>query len=132
MLDVPVGLENRLTITSSAKDSAENFGNAGVDVVATPALIGFLEQAAGRALRRFMAPDEVTVGTMVDVQHLGAAPVGATIDCHARVTAVDDRRITFAVEARWNDRTLMKGRHGRAIVDGPSFFERLQQLSSGA
>ena len=89
MLDIPVGLENRLTITSSAKDSAESFGNAGVDVVATPALIGFLEQAAGRALKAYMSPDEVTLGTMIDVQHLGAAPVGAAIDCTARVTAIE-------------------------------------------
>lgn len=131
MLEVPVGLENRLTVTSAPKDSAANFGNTGVDVVATPALIGFLEQAAGRALRPFMAPDEVTVGTMVDVQHLGAAPVGATIECHARVTAVDDRRITFAVEARWDDRVLMKGRHGRAIVDGARFFQGLKELGAG-
>lgn len=130
MLDVPVGLENRLTITSSRKDSAESFGNTGVDVVATPALIGFLEQAAGRALRPYMAPDEVSVGTMIDVQHLGAAPVGVAVDCYARVTAVDDNRITFAVEARWNDRLLMKGRHGRAVVDGPRFFAKLQELAS--
>jgi len=131
MLEVPVGLENRLTVTSSSKDSAASFGNTGVEVVATPALIGFLEQAAGGALRPFMAPGEVTVGTMVDVQHLGAAPVGATIECHARVTAVDDRRITFAVEARWDDRVLMKGRHGRAIVDGPRFFQGLKDPGTG-
>lgn len=130
MLDVPVGLENRITVTSSRKDSAESFGNIGVDVIATPALIGFLEQAAGRALRAYMAPDEVTVGTMIDVQHLGAAPVGAAIDCFARVTAVDDNRITFAVDARWNDRMLMKGRHGRAIVDGPRFFEKLAEMTA--
>ena len=56
--------------------------------------------------------------------------MGAAVDCTARITAVDDNRITFAVEARWNGQVLMKGRHGRAIVDGPRFFNRLEEMTA--
>ena len=98
------------------RHTASAVGNVGANVVSTPSLIGFLEQASHRVILPFVEEGELSVGTRVEVDHLAAAFVGQPIVATARIVAVEGRRITFEVEARQGDRVVMKGRHGRAIV----------------
>lgn len=115
---------SRSTVTDDTH-SAERYGNTGVDVVSTPALIGLLEMAGVTLLRSCISPREGSVGIHVDVAHLAAAPIGATVDASATVTGVDGRRVSFDVEARWNDVVLMRGSHQRAVVDMERFIAGL-------
>jgi predicted thioesterase len=91
-------------------------GNRGVEVVATPALILFIEEAANQALRACYEAGEASVGTVVNVQHLAAAQIGARVTATARVIAAKRRRVTFAVEVRQGDKLLMSGTHERFVV----------------
>ncbi|MGH6883804.1 MAG: thioesterase family protein, partial [Hypericibacter sp.] len=102
--------------------TASAIGNAGVHVVSTPALIGFLEDASHRAILDCYEAGEVSVGTKVDIEHLAAAPLGQPIEATAEVTAVQGRRVDFQVEARQGDRVVMRGRHQRAVVDLARFL----------
>src|SRR5271169_3927306 len=93
-------------------------------VGATPALILYLEQASARGLEGFLEPGEASVGTVVDVEHLVAAVPGRPVIAEARVTAVDGRRVVFAVEARQEDKLIMRGRHERRAILLDRFLER--------
>ena len=126
MKAVAIGLRGVYRVATAPRDSAEAFGNPGVRVVATPALIGFLETAAHRCLESAYEPGEGSVGTHVDVRHLAAAPDGATIESTAEVIAVDRRRVRFAVAARWGETLLMQGTHERAVVDLARFLAKVQ------
>lgn len=117
MREIPPGGRNRREITPEAHHTASALGNVGVNVVSTPALIGYLELASHAILLPYCDPGEATVGTRVEVDHLAPAFLGQPVVAEARVLAVDGRRITFEVEARQDGRVVMKGRHGRAIVD---------------
>lgn len=119
------GLRAAHRVTTTDHDSAEAFGNPGVRVVGTPALIGFLETAAHRCLENAYEPGEGSVGTHVDVRHLAAAPAGVAIEAAAEVTAVEGRRVRFAVAARWGDTLLMQGTHERTVVDLARFLAKL-------
>ncbi len=123
-----VGGAYAYTVETEARHSAEAYGNEGVDVVATPALIGMLEVACHSYLALHMDEDEATVGTRVDVQHLAAVPTGAPVDASSTVAEVDGRRVTFDVEARWGDVVLMRGQHERAVVDHEKFMASLPTL----
>ena len=48
-------------------------------VYATPMMILEMEMASGDAIAAALQPGWITVGTEVDVRHLAASPVGATI-----------------------------------------------------
>jgi fluoroacetyl-CoA thioesterase len=87
-------------------------------VFGTPMMILEMEMASGDAISPHLAPGWVTVGTEVDIRHLGAAPLGARIRTVARVTAVERRVIRFEVEA-------FDGRHARGLVNLASFNKRL-------
>jgi len=116
MKDIPLGHVNTLEITPEERHTASAVGNIGVNVVSTPSLIGFLEQASHRGILPYVEEGEVSVGTRVEVDHLAAAYVGQPVVATARVAAVEGRRVVFEVEARQGDKVVMKGRHNRAIV----------------
>lgn len=116
MKPIAVGANGVYRIEPTPAHTASAIGNAGVHVVSTPALIGFLEDASHRAILDCYDAGEVSVGTKVDVEHLAAAPLGQAIDATAEVIAVQGRRVDFKVEARQAGRLVMQGRHQRAVV----------------
>jgi fluoroacetyl-CoA thioesterase len=93
-------------------------------VYATPMMILEMEMAAGDAIKGHLDSGWVTVGTEVDIRHLAASPVGATIRTTAQVIAVERRVIRFAVEAFDGDRKIGEGRHARGLVNVETFTKR--------
>jgi fluoroacetyl-CoA thioesterase len=95
-------------------------------VYATPMMILEMEMTSGDAINRYLEPGWVTVGTEVDIRHLAASAVGATIRTTAKVIAVERRVIRFEVEAFEGERRIGEGRHARGLVNLASFNKRLE------
>jgi fluoroacetyl-CoA thioesterase len=93
-------------------------------VFATPMMILEMELASGDAINQVLEPGWITVGTEVDIRHLAASPVGATIRTTAKVIAVQRRAIRFEVEAFDDHRRIGEGRHARGLVNLESFVKR--------
>jgi predicted thioesterase len=93
-------------------------------VYATPMMILEMELTSGDAINKYLVPGWVTVGTEVDIRHLAASPVGATIRTTARVIAVERRVIRLAVEAFDGERRIGEGRHARGLVNVEAFKKR--------
>ena len=55
--------------------SAERYGNAGVRVLATPALVGWMEATAIALLKESLQDDQGSVGTSINMKHLAATPL---------------------------------------------------------
>jgi fluoroacetyl-CoA thioesterase len=106
----------------TADVTADHFGNSGVYVFATPALIALLEETAIVCVKDFLAPGHGTVGTRVDVQHLAATPVGMKIRSRATLVEIDGRRLVFEVEADDEREPIARGRHERFIVNSMEKF----------
>jgi fluoroacetyl-CoA thioesterase len=94
-------------------------------VYATPMMILEMEMAAADAVRGLLENGWITVGTEVDIRHLAATPVGATVRTTAKVVAVERRVIRFEVEAFDGERRIGEGRHARGLVNLASFNKRL-------
>jgi len=94
-------------------------------VYATPMMILEMEMASGDAIRGHLVPGWVTVGTQVDIRHLAASLVGATVRTTAKVIAVERRVIRFEVEAFEGARKIGEGRHARGLVNVANFNRRL-------
>ncbi|CCE08230.1 conserved hypothetical protein [Bradyrhizobium sp. STM 3843] len=93
-------------------------------VYATPMMILEMEMTSGDAISAALPEGWVTVGTEVEVKHLAAAPVGATIRTTAEVIEVERRVIRFAVTAFHGDLKIGEGRHGRGLVNVAQFKKR--------
>jgi predicted thioesterase len=71
--------------------------------------------------------NERSVGTELDIRHLAPTPVGQTIHCRAQVIAVEDRKITFQIEARDAREVVLRGLHQRTVIRIESFSRRVQE-----
>ncbi len=94
-------------------------------VFGTPMMIMEMEMASADAVNRYLEPGWVTVGTEVDIRHLGASPVGAVVRTIAKVVAVERRVIRYEVESFEGERRIGEGRHARGLVNLESFNRRL-------
>ena len=106
---------------------ATHWGNPGIEVLATPVVVGWLEDAAIRAVQPYLEPGQGSVGTMVAMKHLAATPAGMTVRAVATVRRVDGRRIVFEVEAHDDKEKIAEGEHERVIVNLGKFLERVGQ-----
>src|ERR671924_353413 len=119
------GAVHEITTTVTADLTADAMGNRGVMVLATPHIIGLLEHAAAGVILPTLPAGASTVGTMVEMRHLAATPVGMTVRAKATLLETDGRRFLFSVEA-WDAKDkIAEGRHERFVVpDLAKFLER--------
>jgi len=94
-------------------------------VFATAEMIFAMECAAADAIKDILPAGFVSVGTHVNVEHLAATPVGETIIAVARVLGIEDKIVSFTVEARDQHALIGTGEHKRGIVNLERFLERL-------
>jgi predicted thioesterase len=93
-------------------------------VFATPMMILEMELTSGDAIRGRLQAGWVTLGTEVDIRHLAATPVGATVRTTAKVIEVARRVIRFEVACFDGARKIGEGRHARALVNVERFSRR--------
>ena len=106
--------------------TASAVGNDGIDVVATTALILFLEEVSHGAVAHGLEDGEATVGVRVEVDHLAPARVGSVISVRCELTEIRGRRLIFSCEVRQSGVLVMKGHHHRAVVDRNRFMTDAQ------
>lgn len=98
----------------------------GENVFSTPSMISEMEETCRLLLKEEFLQDEEwdSVGTLVNIRHLKATPVGAEIKLKAKVVNVNNRRVTFEVDAVDKIEKIGEGIHERTIINIPEFRER--------
>lgn len=125
---IEVGLVNEMIMTVQESDTARmNGGESLPPVMSTPRIISYMERTAHYAILPFLADGQTSVGTVVNVRHLAATPVGMEIRFRAELIEVDRRRLKFKVEAWDAAEKVGEGEHERFIIDRAKFDERLAQ-----
>lgn len=119
------GLTGEATTTVVHENTAAAVGAGGVEVFGTPMMIALMEMAAWRAVEDKLEPGLVTVGTLVNVKHLGATPLGQQVRASAELLEADGRRLVFKVEAYDERQKIGEGTHERFIVQLERFLSRL-------
>ncbi len=122
------GLINEMTMTVAEDDTARASGGGTLPLVlSTPRMISYMERTAHQVLLPYLAEGQTSVGTVVNIRHLGATPVGMQVRFRAELLEVDRRRLRFKVEA-WDEMEKVgEGEHERFIIDQGRFDERLAQ-----
>jgi fluoroacetyl-CoA thioesterase len=127
---IKAGMSAERTLVVTPERTVRHVIPAMPAVFGTPMMIMEMEMASADAVNRYLAPGWVTVGTEVDIRHLGASAVGAVVRTTAKVVAVERRVIRYEVEAFEGDRRIGEGRHARGLVNLASFNKRLSSSSS--
>ena len=120
-----IGMRGEATLVVGEAQTAAAFGAGGVQVLGTPVMIGLMENAAWRLVQPHMNAGETTVGTLVNVRHLAATPLGDTVTATAELVEIDGRRLVFRVEARDSRQVIGEGTHERSRVLLDRFMARV-------
>lgn len=115
------GIVGTQTITVTEKLTARALGSGSLAVYATPAMIALMEKTAWESVQPYLEEGTGTVGTMMQVKHLAASPVGMQITCETKLTKVDGRALTFHVKASDASGLIGEGEHERFIVYNEKF-----------
>ena len=100
-------------------------GSGDLPVLATPAMMALMENAAMLAVAPHLPEGSTTVGGHISASHIKPTPIGETVTATATVVKVDGKKIEFEVKAYWGDILLGEGTHLRFIVDREKFMSRL-------
>lgn len=125
-MSIEIGMKGRAEAAVTPDNTAQAVGSGLVPVFATPWMIALMENAAVQAVQGALSADEGTVGTRLDVTHDAATPVGMRVWAEAEVTAVEGRKLTFAVTAFDEAGRIGGGTHQRFIIKPERFLARTQ------
>lgn len=132
MSELTPGLVGEKQVLVTETLTARHLGSGRVSVLATPAMIMLMEQAALETVDHLLEPGQQTVGTRVEVRHLAATPQGMTVRIRVELREVNGRRLLFRVEAFDETEKVGEGEHERFIVTVDRFQQRLQaKLGTG-
>ena len=125
-MSITIGLKGRSETVVTEHNTADAVGSGLVPVFATPYMIALMENAASTSLLPYLAADEGTVGTHLDVAHTSATPIGMKVWADAVVTAVDGKKLTFEVSAFDEAGEIGRGTHERSIIRPEKFLAKAQ------
>ena len=118
------GLETTAQFVVDAGRVTRHMGDD-LGIYATPALLLDIERICHDLLQEHVDQGEDSVGTRIDLQHLAPTLEGVRVTVHARVTDVDRRAVTFAVDVRDEFEDLARCTHSRFVVATAKMKERL-------
>jgi predicted thioesterase len=122
---IEIGLKHTSELTVSDSVTAVRMGSGDMPVLATPAMLALMENAAMLAVANELPEGCTTVGGYIESSHLKPSKIGDRVCATAEVTKVDGKKIEFRVAAYCGDVLLGEGTHLRFIVDKERFMAKL-------
>lgn len=127
---IRAGMKNELVFQVTEKHLASHVGSGSMRVLATPAMIAFMETTSMRLLAQYLPQGYSSVGVNVNVSHLAPALLGAEVRVRAEVVRLEGIQVELAVEAWDHTEKLGEGTHRRVIIDEVRFMKRLSTKSA--
>ena len=130
-MSLTVGSEGKAETVVTETNTAAAVGSGLVPVFATPYMIALLENAAVNAVQASLEEGQGTVGTRLEVTHDAATPVGMKVWAEAELTAVEGKKLTFAVKAFDEAGPIGGGVHERFIITVDRFLAKAEAKKGG-
>jgi fluoroacetyl-CoA thioesterase len=129
---IPVGATATRRVVVTKEMTVAHFAPEMPEVFGTLMLVFHMEMTAVEAIRPYLPPGWVSVGIAVNITHLAATPVGATVTLKATVTSVSAREVSFVLEAHDGVDSIGEGTHRRAPVEVSRFMKRVREKQGSA
>ena len=125
MTELKIGLKHTSEITVTDSLTAISMGSGDMPVLATPAMLALMENAAMLAIAGALPEGYTSVGGHIESSHLRPSKIGDKIAAIAEVTKVEGKKIEFKVTACSGESLLGEGTHIRFVVDKKRFMSKL-------
>lgn len=129
---ITIGIKGHLEQVVTPEMSAARVGSGLVDVLATPMMISLVERTCNESVLSHLDEGQGTVGTLVNVTHTAATPIGMRVWCDSELVDVDRRRLVFHVKAYDACGLIGEGTHERFIIDTAKFTAKVKKKMAAA
>lgn len=123
-MEITIGMKGQASTLVEREDTALEVGSVDLLVYATPCMAALMEGAACEAIAPALGETETTVGTVLNLEHLSATPVGMEVRAEAEVTAVEGKAVTFSIQAFDEAGLIGRGTHKRVVVSSQKFLDK--------
>ena len=123
--DLKAGATASQSVTAAPEHFASRIVSGTPDVFSTPALGALVEKTAAEWVGEHLAPEQMTVGAQIVINHMAATPEGLTVTATVTLAAIDGRRLDFTWTATDGVDEVGNGTHQRFVVDRTRFEQRL-------
>jgi predicted thioesterase len=127
MPEIEIGLKGTKEMIVQQQDLASFMGNMGADVLSTHRVVLLMEQAARNAIEGLVPEGKITVGTLINMRHLAATPLGAKVRAEARLREIDRARLVFDVAVYDGFEKISEGVNERFIISVEKFLENVRK-----
>jgi fluoroacetyl-CoA thioesterase len=119
--EINAGIRSTEEITVTDEMTAKKAGSGDLEVFSTPNMVALMEKTCLDSVRGYLDGNSGTVGTLMDIKHVSATPVGMKVRCESVLKEVDRRRLVFEVKAYDEAGLIGEGVHERFIIDNDKF-----------
>ncbi len=125
-----IGIKGHLEQMVTEEVTADRIGSGLVKVFATPMMIALIEKTCNESVVPQLEAGQGTVGTLINVSHCAATPVGMKVWCDSELVEIDRRRLVFNVKAYDGCGLIGEGVHERFVIDSQKFQRKAEEKSS--
>lgn len=90
-------------------------------VYATPSMIALMEQAAYKSVAAELEEGKGTVGTLMNVSHISATPLGMEVTAKSELVEIDRKRLVIKVKRFDELGRIGEGTAERFMIDNENF-----------
>jgi fluoroacetyl-CoA thioesterase len=119
------GSAGRAELLVGEEHTAPRVGSGLVHVLATPVMINLFEAAALDAVDQHLPAGYQSLGTVLNVRHIAATPVGMKVVAEAKIVRVENRTVFLEVNAKDERELIGDGTHERVVVNVEKFDQRV-------
>lgn len=124
-MEITIGMKGTAETSVERQDTAYEVGSSDLLVYATPCMVALMEGAACEAILPALPEGKTSVGTLLNITHIAATPVGMDVRAEAEVIEVDGNSVTFQVTAFDESGKIGEGIHKRAIITSQKFLDKV-------
>ncbi len=119
-----IGMKGSGRTAVDGKNTAEAMGSGDLPVFATPAMAALMEKTAAESVGPHLAPGQTSVGTMIQIEHVSATPVGGVVRCESELVKIEGRKLRFSLAAYDDAGLIGHAEHERFIVEREKFMHK--------
>ena len=125
-MNIEINKEFKQNYLVQNNNTAKFMGSGDLEVLATPSLVAFMENAAKNYLNTFLSDELGSVGSNININHLAPTLVGKKITVHGKITEIiKEKIIIFSLEAFEADKKIGDATHTRVIINNEKFLSKL-------
>ncbi len=121
---INVGIKGEKETSVNNSNTAKAMGSGDLEVFSTPCMIALMESASNDSVTSYLDEGQGTVGTLINIKHLAATPLGMKVCAKSELKEVDGKKLVFEVKAYDEVGLIGEGKHERFIINNDSFMQK--------